>query len=82
MAAREPYPFWRAYHLAMAGYTFVVLLVSLTYNPSMISGDLMPFLYFLFLGISFLREGQAKRRVLVRVRSGGHAAKGPALTNQ
>lgn len=82
MAAREVYPFWRAYHLAMACYTFVVLFISLTYGSYMIMGDLMPFLYFLSLGIAFLHEGQARRRVLVRVRSGGLAAKGPGVGNQ
>ena len=82
MAARERYPFWRAYYLGMVCFTFVVLFISLTYGSYMIMGDLMPFLYFLSLGIGFLHEGQAKRRVLVRVRSGGHAAKGPGLANQ
>ena len=81
MAAHEPDPFWRAYYLGTACFTFVVVFISSIYGSYMITGDLMPFLYFLTLGIAFLREGQPKRRVLVRVRSGSHVAKRPGFAN-
>jgi len=60
MARQEGDPFWRSYYLSMVCFTIVVVLLSITYGSYMIAGDLMTFLYFLLLGIGFLRKKEVE----------------------
>lgn len=47
--------YWRAYHLGVLSYAFVVLLISLTYDIILLSDDTFSFAFMIFLAFSIKR---------------------------
>jgi hypothetical protein len=49
---RESTPYWRAFILGVASFSFVILFISLLYAP-IFTGGLIPLVYFLLVGFIY-----------------------------